>query len=282
MTLPESEVLAEEQRAREILRALGGVLVALSGGVDSSVLVALASQELGQKAVAVTVVSAVYARRETEAAQAVARQLGVRHILLPIDHLSQIPRFSANPPDRCYICKRFLFQRLQEMAREQGLTVVHGEQADDYAENRPGQRAAAELGVRAPLAEAGMTKAHVRSLARRMGLPMADAPPMACLATRFAHGTLLTAENLARVEKAEEILGELGLSIYRARYHGDLVRVEVAPSEISKLVTDDVRSRLVAEMRLLGFRHVTVDLSGYHSGPSKEIGVETPATGQTQ
>ncbi|MGD9518831.1 MAG: ATP-dependent sacrificial sulfur transferase LarE [Armatimonadota bacterium] len=264
MKTPGSDLEARERKARAILRELKGVLIALSGGVDSSVLASLAAEELGERAVAVTVLSAVYPRREIEAAKALARRLGLLHSLVRVDHLAEIPGFADNPENRCYVCKRHLFGRLRQMADEHGLIMVHGEQLDDLSADRPGHQAAEELGVRAPLAEAGLGKADVRALARRLGLSVAEAPAMACLATRFEYGTHLTEEALERVAAAEELLAQLGFSNYRARVHGSLVRVQVPPSEVPRLAAEDVRAKLVSEMHRLGFRYVTVDLEGYH------------------
>lgn len=263
MTDPDPLLDEREAHARRILRDLGGVLIALSGGVDSSVLAALAAQELGDRAVAATAVSEVYPRRETQAATDLARRLGLRHLFVNLRHLADVPGFAHNPLDRCYRCKKVVFGRLREIALREGLALVHGEQVDDLTDDRPGRRAAQELGVRAPLAEAGLTKQQVRALAARLDLPVADAPSMACLATRFPHGTRLTPEDLARAEAAEEVLSHLGLSNYRARCHGDLVRLQVPPDEIATLVQDDVRTALIEQLRGLGFRYLTLDLEGY-------------------
>ncbi len=260
------DLAGKEKRLREILRQLPGALVAFSGGVDSSVLLAIAAQELGDRVLAVTAVSPLYPRREIELARQTARQLGVRHVEVQIDHLAEIPGFSENPPERCYICKRHIFSRLRQMAEAEGMILCHGAQADDMAEDRPGQRAAEEIGARAPLAEAGLTKADVRQIARRLGLPSADLPAMACLATRFPFNTHLNWQEIEKIGRAEEFLADLRFSNYRARWHGDLVRIEVPEDEIARFTDAGLRRKVVEFMRSLGFKRVTLDLQGYRTG----------------
>ncbi len=214
-------------KLREILADMGSVLVAFSGGVDSSFLLAVAVEVLNQQAVAATAQSQLYSNWELQQAAAVAEQLGARHIIFEMDHLA-LAGFAGNPPDRCYLCKRALFARMQHIAQREELAwVAHAEQIDDLSQRRPGQRAAEELGVRAPLVEAGLRKAEVRELSRKLGLPTWDLPVNACLATRIPYGEAITDEKLRQIQAAEQALRELGFRQLRVRHHGLLARIEV-------------------------------------------------------
>ncbi len=257
-------------RLRGILREMGGAVIALSGGTDSSLLLDLAAEVLDDRVLAVTARGPMFPAAEAERAGEVAGRAGVRHAVID-PRLLEDDGVRANPPDRCYHCKRALFGRLLEMARGEGLRwVAHGEQADDASAHRPGARAADELGVRAPLAEAGLTKQEVRELSRRRGLPTWDAPASACLATRIPYGQELTEERLARVEAAEDALREVGFRALRVRDHGGIARIEVPQSEIQRLTAEPLRLEVVARLRALGFTHVTVDLAGLRSGSMDE------------
>lgn len=267
---PLSPELADKAaRLQAILRDLGGAVIAMSGGVDSALLVRAAHAALGDRALAVTADSPSLPRRELREAEELARLIGARHLVIQTDEVTD-PRYAANPADRCYYCKTELFTRLRALAKQHDLPwVLYGENLDDLADYRPGARAALEHSVRAPLKEAGLTKADIRALARRHGLPVWDKPAFACLGSRFPYGMLITPAKLAQVEAAEEVLRELGLRRYRVRHHGDLARIEVEPAEMPRLVNHAVE--VVERIRAAaGFRHVTLDLAGYRRGSLNE------------
>lgn len=257
----------------DIIATLESVGVAYSGGTDSSYLLAICLDVLGaDRVLALTADSPLTPRTELIDACALATQLGARHQVLPSDDLAN-PAIVANPPDRCYHCKFARFEALLQVARAEGLAhLVHGENASDTADYRPGSRAAEELAVRAPLREAGLTKADVRRLSQERGLPTWDKPANACLASRFPYGTHLTAQGLARVEAAEEALRRTwGLRQLRVRDHFPIARVEVLPEEIPRLSQPENRAPAVEMLRQLGYRYVALDLSGYHMGSLNDV-----------
>jgi uncharacterized protein len=255
-------------RLREIIVGLGSVAVAYSGGTDSSYLLAVCLDVLGpDRLLALTADSPLTPRAELADARTLAAQLGATHLVLPSDDLGNAS-IVANPPDRCYHCKFTRFEALLEVARTEGLAhLAHGENSDDASDYRPGSRAADQLGVRAPLREAGLTKADVRTLSRERGLPTWNKPANACLASRFPYGTSLTVEGLARVEAAEEALQRAwGLRQLRVRDHYPVARLEVPPEKIAALAEPLVRAAAVEKLRALGYRYVTLDLTGYRMG----------------
>jgi uncharacterized protein len=259
---------AKRAQLAKIIARLGSTAVAYSGGTDSSYLLAACVDGLGaERVLALTADSPLTPRAELDGARQLANQLGVRHIVLPSNDLAN-PGIVANPPDRCYHCKFSRFEVLLEVARNEGLThLVHGENADDVADYRPGSRAAEELGVRAPLRDVGLTKADVRTLSRHRGLPNWDRPANACLASRFPYGTPLTAEGLARVESAEEVLRELWhLRQIRVRDHYPVARLEVPPEALARVAQPEARIPAVEALRTLGYRYVSLDLAGYRMG----------------
>jgi uncharacterized protein len=263
-----TDTLKKAQQLRHILSEMGKVAVAYSGGTDSSYLLAAALDVLGSDNVlALTADSPLTPRTELSEAQALANQLAARHLILPHDDLDR-EEIVANGPDRCYHCKFTRFEILLQVARGEGIRhLLHGENADDIGDYRPGSRAAEELGVRAPLREAGLTKAEVQALSKERGLSSWARPANACLATRFPYGTPLTSQGLARVEAAEEAVRRLlGLRHLRVRDHYPVARLELAPARIADVAEPAARLGVVEALRGLGYRYVALDLEGYRMG----------------
>lgn len=269
--MQKEEILDQKlARLQEDLRQMGRVAVAFSGGVDSTFLLKVAHDTLGDNAVAITARSCIFSRRESAESLDFCRAEGIRQILCPVDEL-QVEGFADNPPDRCYLCKRALFGTFCRMAEEQQLgRVVEGSNVDDCGDYRPGMRAIAELNIDSPLRRADLTKEEIRLLSRRMELPTWDKPSFACLASRFAYGETITAEKLAMVERAEELLQQLGFRQSRVRIHGMTARIEVLPEELERVMAGEVRTQIVETLRALGFLYVTLDMEGYRMGSMNE------------
>src|SRR6266511_532156 len=255
----------KRQRLREALEATAGVMVAFSGGADSTFLLAAAAEALGERAVAATGVSPSLAEHELADARLLASELGVRHVVVATHEL-QRPGYTFNCPDRCYFCKWELFDLQLPLSQIEGLALAVGTNTDDLGAWRPGQRAADEHGLLTPLVAAGFSKADVREASRRMGLRTADKPAAACLASRVAYGIHVTSDRLSRIERAEALLRSFGLSQLRVRDHGDLARIEVPLEALGTLVQPGRREQLVEGLHRLGFDYVTLDLEGFRSG----------------
>jgi len=266
----EGDLLQKMDNLRRILREMGSVLVAFSGGADSTLLLRLAHEELGDRAMALLASSPTYPEFEIQQARQMAEAWGVRCMEVFSNEL-QIPGFSQNTPRRCYHCKKELFSLCREKAETYGLKyVVDGSNLDDTGDYRPGMEAARELGIRSPLKEAGFTKRDVRELSHQLGLPTWDKPSFACLASRFPYGTEITVKRLGQIEKAEAFLRRLGFRQLRVRYHGDLARVEVEPQELGRFLHEGIREKVIHHFKEIGFLYVTLDLQGYSTGAMNE------------
>jgi len=266
-----ADALADRERSLEArLEALAPVVVAYSGGVDSAYLACVAARVLGPAALAVTADSPSYPERHRRMALDIAARFSLGHEFVRTGELDR-PEYRANDADRCYHCKHELFSTLTALAGARGFrTVVDGFNADDRGDYRPGRRAALEFGVRSPLDEAGLTKADIRELARRAGLPIWDEPASACLSSRIPYHSEVTDEKLRTIERAEDALRDLGFRVCRVRHHDTLARLEIGRDELSRALDPEVRDAISRALRALGYRYVTIDLDGYRTGSLNE------------
>jgi uncharacterized protein len=261
----------KHERLREIVRGYGSALVCFSGGVDSTLLLRVAHDVLGDRCVALTTVSVTMAQSERRAAVELAAQIGARLELIESNELER-PGFAQNPTDRCYHCKSELLELAAPRAQALGLAeVLLGTNLDDLGDHRPGLAAADERGARQPMVEAGLTKAEVRALSRELGLPTWDKPQLACLSSRFPYGTEITPERLARVDGFEDGLRALGFRQLRVRYHGDVARLELDPADMPRALAPDTRAAIVTLGRRQGFTFVALDLAGFASGSLNQL-----------
>jgi len=257
-------------RLKEILAEMGSALIAYSGGTDSSFLAFVASGVLGRRALAVFEYSPVCPPQERDEAKSLAEKLGIRYLIIESDEL-QNPLFVANTQDRCYYCRQELFHKLKEIAAAEEIDwILDGSNFDDRDDFRPGRRAAAELGVRSPLCEVGLTKDEIRKLSRDLALPTWDKPASPCLASRIPYGTQVTREILNTISEGEKYLRSLGMRELRLRHHGDIARIEVDMEGMALLLDDGVRRQMVNKLKSLGYTYVTLDLAGYRSGSLNE------------
>ena len=260
------------EELKRIIKSYESMAVAFSGGVDSSFLLYTAKEVLGDRVLALTAASSSFPERERAEAEAFCRDRGIRQITVESSEL-EIEGFRDNPPDRCYLCKHHLFGKLLEVASQEGLScLAEGSNMDDNGDYRPGMKAIAELGIRSPLREAGLFKEEIRLLSRESGLPTWDKPSFACLASRFVYGEKITEKKLDMVDRAEQLLLDLGFRQVRVRIHGEnaIARIEILPEEFERLFVSGHRERIVSTFRSIGFKYITLDLTGYRTGSMNE------------
>jgi len=257
------DIQNKKEKLISIVEKCDNLIVAFSGGVDSTFLLKIAHEKLNENVVAVTARSSVHPERETDFAIKFAKNLGIKHIVIKSREMSR-PDFVANTKERCYICKKMLAQDLLKLASEMEVSsIAHGANIDDMDDFRPGFKAAGEMGIIAPLVDAGMTKKDIRMLSKKMGLDTWDKPSMACLASRIPYGTPITDEALNKVDRAEQFVLSLGFISCRVRYHNDVARIEISPGDFKRLINDKTRMAIISKFKEIGFLYISMDLEGY-------------------
>ncbi|MCR4755956.1 MAG: ATP-dependent sacrificial sulfur transferase LarE [Lachnospiraceae bacterium] len=266
-----SEQLKKYDNLKQLLKIYKSVAVAFSSGVDSTFLLYAATEAVGDKAIAVTARSCSFPERELNEAKEFCKEHGIRQFVFDSEELN-IEGFSQNPKNRCYLCKHELFEKMIKIADAEGIEViVEGSNLDDNGDYRPGLIAVAELGIKSPLREIGFTKEDIRALSEHLGLPTWNKQSFACLSSRFVYGETITEEKLKMVDKAEQLLLDLGFSQVRVRIHGTMARIEILPKEFDKLISEDIRNKITTAFRSYGFTYISMDLNGYRTGSMNEV-----------